>query len=419
MNNRKLSPLHRLARGFALLTGLGAVAFAATNAGQFTAASARVDAVIGGQATHQGHFVNENRSDFPWSLAPALAADTGVGERLKFAIGDAPYTPKSDEGLDDYHCFLVDPKFVKDGMVTGANILPGNAKVVHHVILYKIEGSTVGDAINKDKQTGGKGWTCFGGPNVGSPTSGGNWLAAWAPGSGGGAMPAGVGVPVKKGSLIVMQVHYNLANGSQPDLSSAELTLAPDGANLKPLKSTLLYAPVEIPCADDLKSPDCVRENVMRQNVQRFGALGELIPKFLLSGCKRSLEDYRNTGNASSVTTSCDNLVRADSTLYSVAGHMHLRGTDIKMELNPGTPGAKTLLHIPKWDFHWQGNYWFKTPVEVKRGDTIRLSCTFDNSTANQPTIGDKPATPRYIVWGEGTTDEMCLGITMASPKPQ
>ena len=103
--------------------------------------------------------------------------------------------------------------------------------------------------------------------------------------------------------------------------------------------------------------------------------------------------------------------------LYSVAGHMHLRGRDIRLELNAGTSSAKTLLHIPKWDFHWQGNYWFKTPVEVKKGDTIRVSCTYDNSTNNQPVIGDKPATPRYIVWGEGTTDEMCLGIISSSPK--
>jgi hypothetical protein len=101
-----------------------------------------------------------------------------------------------------------------------------------------------------------------------------------------------------------------------------------------------------------------------------------------------------------------------------VAGHMHMRGQSIKLELNPETNAAKTLLHIPKWDFHWQGNYWFQTPVQVKKGDVLRITCTFDNSNTNQPVISDKTLEPRYVVWGEGTTDEMCLGVSMASSKP-
>ena len=412
-----MNPLTRIIRGFAVIAGLGAAGAVLLHSTDWARATARVDASVADRVVQQGHFVNANQSDFPWTLFPAYANDVREGQKLSLQIADKPYTPSSAEGLDDYHCFVIDPKFTKDGMVTSVNIAPGNAKVVHHVILYKIEGAAVGAANEKNKQNAGKGWTCFGGPNVGSPGSGGSWLGAWAPGSSGGALPAGLGVPVKAGSLIVMQVHYNLANGAQPDLSSAELVLAPEGSNLKPLRTNLLFAPVEVPCAMDRTGPDCDRAAVLIENGQKFGAISEQIPRFLLSGCKRTLDDYRNQGDASRVSTSCDNPVRTDATLYSVAGHMHLRGVDIRLELNAGTNAAKTLLHIPKWDFHWQGNYWFKTPVEVKKGDTIRVSCTYDNSTTNQPMIGDKPATPRYIVWGEGTTDEMCLGIIMSSPK--
>jgi hypothetical protein len=39
----------------------------------------------------------------------------------------------------------------------------------------------------------------------------------------------------------------------------------------------------------------------------------------------------------------------------------------------------------------------------------VHVSCKFDNSTADQPVIGTKQPTPRYVLWGEGTTDEMCL----------
>jgi len=50
-------------------------------------------------------------------------------------------------------------------------------------------------------------------------------------------------------------------------------------------------------------------------------------------------------------------------------------------------------------------------PVTVGPGDTIRVSCTFDNSKADQPVIGAAQLQPRYVLWGEGTTDEMCLGM--------
>jgi hypothetical protein len=104
--------------------------------------------------------------------------------------------------------------------------------------------------------------------------------------------------------------------------------------------------------------------------------------------------------------------VRSDGTMYGVAAHMHLLGKRVKIELNPDKPTRRTLLSIPKWDFHWQGTYWFKTPFTVKKGDVMRITCSFDNSSANQPIIGGKPLEPKYIVWGEGTADEMCLGST-------
>ena len=42
-------------------------------------------------------------------------------------------------------------------------------------------------------------------------------------------------------------------------------------------------------------------------------------------------------------------------------------------------------------------------------GDTVRLSCTYDNSAASQPVVNGVPLVPTDLVWGEKTTDEMCL----------
>ena len=39
-------------------------------------------------------------------------------------------------GTDDYRCFLLDPQLTKDVYLTGTFVKPGNADVVHHVILF-------------------------------------------------------------------------------------------------------------------------------------------------------------------------------------------------------------------------------------------------------------------------------------------
>jgi hypothetical protein len=96
---------------------------------------------------------------------------------------------------------------------------------------------------------------------------------------------------------------------------------------------------------------------------------------------------------------------------------MHLRGIDIRVDLNPGTPTARTLLHIPHWDFHWQDAYYLAQPVDANAGDTIRVTCRFDNSARRQPVVWGKRLKPRYILWGEGTTDEMCLGLLQVASR--
>jgi hypothetical protein len=126
--------------------------------------------------------------------------------------------------------------------------------------------------------------------------------------------------------------------------------------------------------------------------------------------CNTKVEDYlnRDIGDGSAQETHCDRPVRLNGLALGVGGHMHLRGKSLTIQLNPGKPGAKVLLSIPRWDFNWQGEYWFKEPMEIRVGDTIRISCVYDNS-GPIPGPDKKPLPPRYLTWGEGTTDEMCL----------
>jgi mono/diheme cytochrome c family protein len=348
---------------------------------------------------------------------PAATARPPGSRVLALAPAKA-YLPSTKNGsLDDYHCFLLDPKLARNTYITGATIEPSATALVHHVILFEAAGAAAGAATRENAASGGNGWTCFGGPGLptdtnlaaadalrfGSP----QWLAAWVPGHVTNDLPAGHGILLHRGSKIVMQVHYNLAHGAKPDRSRALLTTAPRGAKVKPLETMLLAAPVELPCPRGASGALCTRAAAMADLAEKYGAGARYMPTGLLFLCGKSLADYPNdVGDGTAIATSCDRTAPQRLTIYGVAGHMHLRGRDVTLKLiSQGK--ERTLLHIPAWDFRWQDQYFLKQPIAVRAGDTLRLSCRFDNSANAQPP--GVPA-PRYVLWGEGTTDEMCLG---------
>jgi predicted CxxxxCH...CXXCH cytochrome family protein len=337
-----------------------------------------------------------------------------------------PYLPKpAVGGLDDYHCFLLEPHLTQDAYVTSAVIKPQRATIVHHVILFEAAGQNATDARRLNAASGGNGWTCFGGPGLSEthPTadSAANdrlgappWISAWVPGHTTNDTPAGTGVLVHAGAAIVMQVHYNLIHKAKPDRSRAVIRFAPAGTTkLTPLNTILIPAPVELPCPRGVNSRLCSRDVAVQEEIRKYGYNAALIPSGLLYICGKSLGDYSSSpASVKSLTTSCDRRVNRPLRIYGVAGHMHTRGYDIRIELN-----GKTLLHIPRWNFHWQDAYYLQQPVDANVGDTIRVSCRFDNSAIKQPLVNGKLLKPRYVLWGEGTTDEMCLGLLQAADR--
>ena len=92
---------------------------------------------------------------------------------------------------------------------------------------------------------------------------------------------------------------------------------------------------------------------------------------------------------------------------------MHLLGKSIKVEANAGRPDARTLLNIPVWDFDNQGSKPIK-PAVLKPGDTVTVTCRHSQELRDRlPSFKGQP--DKYVVWGEGTTDEMCLAILLVT----
>jgi Copper type II ascorbate-dependent monooxygenase, C-terminal domain len=347
---------------------------------------------------------------------PAAPQGPGVrsGETLLNLRLQAAYRPSAPKGTtDDYRCFLLDPKQTADGSVTSVRIEPGQPKIVHHVILFRAGAGQVAAAKTLDRGSAGPGWSCFGG--TGLPAGDGtgiaeslnnaNWIAAWAPGWGGSRLPEGTGVVLPAGSQIVMQVHYNLLNGNAADRSRALLTVAPASAELEPLQTMLLPGPVELACAKGEAGRLCDRNEALFDLGRKYGPAAAFTPAGLLILCRGTAA----SPSASAVST-CDRRISTPTTIHVAAGHMHLLGASIRLELNPGTPRSKVLLDIPRWDFHWQNAYTLVHAVKAAPGDVVRVTCRHDVGKRRQAGSG-VPRNARYVLWGEGTTDEMCLGI--------
>jgi hypothetical protein len=334
------------------------------------------------------------------------------GERIVDVRMPAAYTPSSaGPGNDDYRCFLLDPEVGKDGFVTGVDVAPGNDAVVHHVILFRVPPDQVEAAEAVDAETPGPGWTCFGGSGldrVGGSLDDAPWLGAWAPGGGEQVMAEDIGIPLEAGSRIVMQVHYNLLAGTDPDRSSARLRLAEGSSDLGALETMLLPAPVELPCRPGVEGPLCERDAAVLDVMDRFGPRsGQMV-----AGLQLLCGD--GSGPEAGRSQSCTRTVQEPATVRAVAGHMHLLGRKIRIELNPGRADARTLLDVPVWDFDDQGTRALGRPAKVVPGDELEVTCTHDQGLRDLlPAFEGQPE--RYVVWGEGTTDEMCLGIALVT----
>jgi hypothetical protein len=333
------------------------------------------------------------------------------GERFVEVGLKTPYTPAAPNGgTDEYRCFIVDPGLTDDAYLTGSQFLPQNAAIVHHAIFYRLSPEQAKSAEQVDAGTPGEGWTCFGDSGVEGQTA---WVAHWAPGAGETLMPSGFGFTMPPGSKLVMQVHYNLLGSGDgdpgSDASGMQMRIS-SATGLKPLETGLVMAPIELPCAAGETGSLCDRDTAVADVGTRFGAESAEQVKQLNQWCNKGAAP--KSGN----TQSCDQPIEQGGTVYMAAGHMHLLGRAIKVELNPGTAKAQTLLDVPEYNFDNQALVPLAKPIKIAKGDNVRVTCTHDATLRKQlPQLQKLPA--RYVVWGEGTSDEMCLGILVVAPE--
>ena len=349
--------------------------------------------------------------------AVTLAATSGPTEATPssqtrvstVSVASPRYTPVAAVGAtDDYHCSLVNPHITESSYVISSQFKPGSPEV-HHAVLALVPPSMTAQAIAANAATSGKGWTCFGAPALPNASLAAflstPFLSVWAPGHGEDANPKGTGISLPKGSLVIEQVHYNLLVGDKPVTNRLVLHTVPMSTPLLPMQSQYLVAPPNIPCPAGVTGPMCNYQASLAYLNQRFGFGGVEMAKGIDQICGVNPDDP-SVGD----TATCTWRIGSNGYIDRIQPHMHLLGVAFTMVLNPGTPQAKTILNVPNYNFHYQKAY-NVAPIPVSRGEQIQINCSYDPKLAQELPILRK-APPHFVTFGDGSSDEMCVGVT-------
>jgi tetratricopeptide (TPR) repeat protein len=90
--------------------------------------------------------------------------------------------------------------------------------------------------------------------------------------------------------------------------------------------------------------------------------------------------------------------------LFTIQPHAHYLARDIRATATLPDGTTRSLLLIDDWDFHWQDNYVYDSPVHLPKGTTVGVQFTFDNSIDN-PRNPNRP--PKRVTYGQTTSSEM------------
>ena len=93
-----------------------------------------------------------------------------------------------------------------------------------------------------------------------------------------------------------------------------------------------------------------------------------------------------------------------DVEVLAIYPHAHYTARTIDVHAVEPDGTRRSLIHIPAWDFDWQDEYRYASPVRLPAGTTLRMEYAYDNSAENSQNPSDPPRRVRY---GPASTDEM------------
>lgn len=305
---------------------------------------------------------SEKNAILSWINDGALAGDTTLAPeppvyssqyKLKGApdlILKVPSFTSNGSATDAYNCFAIPTGLTSDRIIRAYEIVPSNPNIIHHIVVKVDTTGTVAD------DTGG---ACL--------AQGGQYtLDVYAPGGAPtvfpGQAPLKMGINLKAGSQIIMQVHYPPGSAGLIDSTEMRIYFYPQGET-------------------------GIRPVYVATPLQNWFM-------FIWANTTPTIDAQYPSGSAG---------LPIALSVFGAFPHGHLVTKSITNYVDNGTTTIP-LIRINNWDFAWQGFYTYRNLVKVPAGYTIRGSHTYDNTT-NNPNNPNNP--PVFVGAGEGTADEM------------
>ena len=342
-----------------------------------------------------GHFSNERKLDQGAINSLVSWADNGAPEGnvkdrpapvsfptdgwnikpdMVFSVPQPYQVPA--EGIVEYTYFVIPTGFTKDTWVAAAEVLPGNRKIVHHVIAFvrppqsqwmkdvrpgepfvpvvhkrDANGASTGiERQNADPQRGRD-------PQAGILQS--EFLVAYVPGIQPQTFVLGDSAKlIPAGSDLVLQMHYTPNGKAGADVTKVGLVLAKETPQHRYLTIGASQAMFKIPAGD---------------------------PNYEVNSQVTFTEDAQ---------------------LVWLQPHMHMRGKDFEYRLIYPTGESETALKVPNYSFNWQLGYDEQKPVVLPKGTRMECTAHFDNSPNNP--LNPNPKVD--VKWGDQSWEEMMIG---------
>jgi hypothetical protein len=258
-------------------------------------------------------------------------------------------------GPDIYRNFTIPMNIPETKWVRAIEFRPSARKAVHHSLFF---ADTTGESRQHDGEGGQPGYN---GGLDGTRFAKSGRLGGWAVGANPHLLPAGLAYPLPKGSDFVLQIHFHLSGKAEKEQSTIGIYLAD-------------------------KAPERMIAGVQVPAVFGFG-MGLDIP-----------------AGENAYTMKDSFTLPIDVEGIAVTGHAHYLCKDMQAVATLPDGSRQWLLWIKDWDFSWQDQYQYKSPVPLPKGTRIDVAITYDNSASN-PHNPSHP--PKEVRWGEQSFDEM------------
>lgn len=322
--------------------------------------------------------INEKTAILSWVNDGVLEGEPALkpeapkyGDMVYKLNGNADLTLKIPDFLsnasstitDPYNCFTLPTNLTEDRWLRAFEVIPGNFDAVHHVVV------TVDTLASTPSDLSGN---CI--------SQGGQFdIIVWNPGAAPIVFPSKAplktGIRIPKGANLILQIHYAPGTGGMLDSTKIRMFFYPENeTGIREMYSATLLQNWGIVPGVNFGPPPMPANSITTHKAT--SATSPLVP------------------HPVQPTT--------DFSIYSVNPHSHKVCTQIKNYAYSGTDTIP-LIYIPRWDYKWEGNYFFPFPVKIPAGYTLEGEHVFDNTTAN-PFL-DGP--PQDTEWGTKNSEEM------------